>query len=342
MTGPSWVRTCIYTASALIAFATNSLICRSALGNSTIDPAGFTIIRLASGVVVLWAAARIFKKKVDAPSSGSWGSAAMLFLYAITFSFAYMSLSVGTGSLILFGSVQTTMILAGLWYGERPRVFEWLGLIIALFGLIYLVLPGLESPPLSGVFLMTAAGISWGVYSLRGRGVNNPVAVNGDNFLRSIPFVLASVLLFLPSLKVSKEGIVWAILSGGVATATGYVLWYSAIRNLNVTRAASVQLFVPLIAAAGAVLFLSESITFRLIISALMIVGGIGSHLFVRNRQIDQAEIHPNSYRRSNGDKMPKKIQGEGKCLNLEKSWRSSNAELNCLPEPKNAFPVTE
>jgi len=285
MTCADCVRTFMYTAFALIAFATNSVICRSALGHSTIDPASFTTLRLVSGVVVLWALARIFKKKTGVKNSGSWGSATMLFLYAITFSYAYVNLSVSTGALILFGSVQATMILMGLWNGERPRVFEWLGLTIALAGLVYMVLPGLEAPPLSGVFLMTTAGISWGVYSIRGRGVNNPVAVTEDNFLRSVPFVFASSLFFLPSLEISKEGMFLAILSGGFTTAMGYVLWFSAIRNLTATRAASVQLFVPVIAAIGGVLFLSESITFRLILSTVLIVGGIGSNLFVRNRQ---------------------------------------------------------
>ena len=279
------LRTFIYAAFALIAFATNSLICRSALGHSTIDPTSFTAIRLVSGVVVLWTVAKVFKKKTGVKNSGSWGSATMLFLYAITFSYAYVNLSVSTGALILFGSVQTTMILIGLWNGERPRIFEWLGLIIAMAGLVYLVLPGLEAPPLSGVFLMATAGISWGVYSIRGRGVKNPVAVTEDNFLRSVPFVFASSLFFLPSLEISKEGMFLAILSGGFTTAMGYVLWYSAIRNLTATRAASVQLFVPVFAAIGGVLFLSESISFHLILSVLMIVGGIGSSLFVRDRQ---------------------------------------------------------
>ncbi len=275
-------RTAIYTAFALIAFAANSILCRLALSESSIDPASFTTIRLASGAMLISLIAGITSKERDVKHPGNWISASMLFLYATAFSYAYVSLSAGSGALILFGSVQVTMILTGLWKGERPRIPEWCGLFIALSGLVYLVMPGLEAPPLLGAFLMTVAGISWGVYTLRGRSVDNPVAVTGDNFLRSVPPMIAISLFLIPSLDISMKGVILAFLSGAVTSGMGYVIWYAVLGDLSATRAAMVQLLVPVIAALGGVLFLSELITPRLILSAILIIGGVGSCLFVR------------------------------------------------------------
>ncbi len=275
-------RTAIYTAFALIAFAANSILCRLALSESSIDPASFTTIRLASGAMLISLIAGITSKERDVKHPGNWISASMLFLYAAAFSYAYVSLSAGSGALILFGSVQVTMILTGLWKGERPRIPEWCGLFIALSGLVYLVMPGLEAPPLLGAFLMTVAGISWGVYTLRGRSVDNPVAVTGDNFLRSVPPMIAISLFLIPSLDISMKGVILAFLSGAVTSGMGYVIWYAVLGDLSATRAAMVQLLVPVIAALGGVLFLSELITPRLILSAILIIGGVGSCLFVR------------------------------------------------------------
>jgi len=275
-------RTAIYTTFALIAFAANSILCRLALSESSIDPASFTTIRLVSGAVLILLIARITTKEREVKHPGNWISATMLFLYAAAFSYAYVSLSAGSGALILFASVQATMILAGLWKGERPRILEWCGLFLALSGLVYLVMPGLEAPPLVGAFLMTIAGVSWGVYSLRGRGVDNPVAVTGDNFLRSVPPMIAISLFLIPNLDISMKGVILAFLSGAVTSGIGYVIWYAVLGDLSATRAAMVQLLVPVIAALGGVLFLTELITFRLIFSAILIISGVGSCLFVR------------------------------------------------------------
>jgi drug/metabolite transporter (DMT)-like permease len=211
-------------------------------------------------------------------------SAAMLFLYAVSFSFAYVSLSAGMGALILFGAVQTTMIGTGLFQGERPHVLTWIGLAVALSGLVYLVLPGLESPPPVGTVLMLAAGVSWGVYSLRGFNVRYPIAVTGDNFLRALPFALGVSLVMVSRLNVSSYGLVWAAISGALTSGMGYVVWYAALQHLSKTRAAMVQLFVPVIAAFGGVVFLSEQVTVRLILAAILIIGGIGLTLVFKNR----------------------------------------------------------
>ena len=276
--------TAIYTGLALIAFAANSVICRLALADASIDPAGFSVIRLISGALVLAMIAGMFKDERSSGHPGTWTSAGMLFLYAITFSFAYVSLSTCTGALILFGVVQATMILGGLAKGERPELLEWVGLIVALSGLIYLMLPGWEVPSFGGATLMTMAGVSWGIYSLRGHSAGNPIAVTSDNFTRTIPFSLLVSLVLITHLHATLRGVLLAFISGALTSGIGYVVWYAALRGLTVTRAATVQMLVPVIAALGGVIFLSEYISLRLIISAVMILGGVGSCLFARSR----------------------------------------------------------
>ena len=266
----------LLTTFALIAFAANSVICRMALGEAAIDPASFSTIRLATGAVVLWLIVKTSPGVKADKHPGSWWSAAMLFLYAVAFSFAYVSLNAGMGALILFGTVQATMITAGLLKGERPHVLAWCGLLVALAGLVYLVLPGLEAPSFSGAALMTVAGFAWGVYSLRGLGITNPVAVTADNFIGSAPLAVVVSLILLPSLKLSSGGVLLAALSGGLTSGIGYVVWYAALRHLSATRAAMLQLLVPIIAAAGGVLLLSERVTLRLILAGILIIGGVG------------------------------------------------------------------
>lgn len=273
----AWLRTTIFTTFAMVAFATNSILCRMALGSAAIDPAGFTAVRLVSGAFVLWllAICGAIKGKGRTRSSGSWLSAAMLFIYAISFSLAFVHLQAGTGALILFGAVQATMIMTAIYRGERPLPLEYLGLAAALAGLTYLVLPGLQAPSLKGAALMVVAGTAWGVYTLRGRGAVDPAAVTADNFMRSVPFALIAGLLLLKDVQISPQGMLLAVLSGGLASALGYVVWYAALPNLTTTRAALVQLVVPVLAAAGGVLLLSETLSVRLVLSAVMILGGI-------------------------------------------------------------------
>jgi len=279
------LHTILLTAFALIAFAANSILCRMALGNGAIDPASFSTVRLVSGAVVLWLIVKAFPRAKADKHPGSWWSASMLFLYAMAFSFAYVSLNTGTGALILFGAVQATMITAGIIKGERPPILTWCGLLIALAGLVYLVLPGLEAPSFSGAALMTIAGFAWGVYSLRGLGVTNPVAVTADNFLRSVPLTVVVSLVLLSTLQLSLKGVLLAVLSGGLTSGIGYVVWYAALRHLAATRAAMLQLLVPIIAALGGVLMLAEQITLRLVLAGILIMSGVGLTLVFRNRK---------------------------------------------------------
>lgn len=270
------------TAAALVAFAANSVLCRMALGGGAIDAAAFTAIRLVAGAAALWLIAAARRRTSD--FRGDWTSAAMLFAYAFAFSAAYLSLNTGTGALILFGAVQLTMILAGLRQGERPLPKEWGGLAVAFGGLIYLLLPGLRAPSLTGSLLMVASGIAWGIYSLRGRGQSDPLAVTAGNFLRTTPFVLALALFALPTLHLTPRGVLLAVLSGAIASGIGYVIWYAALRTLSAMRAATVQLSVPVLAAGGGMIFLSEEITLRWIFSAVAVLGGVALALAGRQR----------------------------------------------------------
>jgi len=268
-------QTAVYTALALIAFAANSLLCRLALGEAAIDAASFTTIRLVSGGLVLLLLAAATRKTRTDHHRDNWASAFMLFLYAVTFSFAYISLNTGTGALILFGSVQATMVIFAVCKGERLRLWGRLGLFIGLAGLTYLMFPGLEAPSSSGAALMAVAGISWGIYSLRGRGTVSPTAVTADNFLRSAPFVVLTSLIFFQNLHITFTGAIYATISGGLTSAIGYVIWYAALRDLSSTGAALVQLIVPVLAALGGVVLLSEPLTMRLLLSSFMIIGGV-------------------------------------------------------------------
>jgi len=263
------------TCLAMTAFAANSVLCRFALGQDSIDPTAFTAVRLLSGALVLSAIFVCRTGRKTSSGRGSWLAAAMLFLYAISFSFAYVSLTTGTGALILFGAVQITMIVLTLISGEQLRLAEWLGLTMAFGGLVYLVLPGVTAPSLSGFLLMALAGGAWGVYTLRGRGSKNPLADTAFNFIRSVPLVIIPVLAAFPKMQVTNEGILLAALSGGVTSGIGYAIWYTALRGLTATLAAVVQLSVPIIAATGGVIVMSEQITLRLILSAFLTLGGI-------------------------------------------------------------------
>jgi drug/metabolite transporter (DMT)-like permease len=281
------VKTVVFTGLALFAFAANSVLCRLALGGGSIDASGFTVIRLLSGVVVLLVILKINSSENKSKSKGSWSAGLMLFLYAMTFSFAYITLDTGTGALILFGSVQITMIFLSLISGNRLHISEWIGVLIAFAGFVYLILPGVTTPSVTGLLLMTVAGIAWGIYTLKGRGSDHPLMDTTYNFLRTMPFVIVLAIVTIQHTYYSSEGILLAALSGGIASGIGYTIWYAALGGLSTTQAAVVQLSVPVIAALGGVIFISEEITLRLTVSAIMVLGGIllvvlGRYYFVQ------------------------------------------------------------
>lgn len=270
------------TAITLVAFASNSLLCRLALANGSIDPVSFTSLRIVSGAATLWIVSALLRRR--SRPKGSWLSATMLALYAIAFSLAYVSLSVGTGALILMGAVQGTMIVGGIRAGERLKPTQWMGLLIALGGTVYLVSPGITAPPVASSILMAVAGLAWGVYSLRGRGNEDPISATTDNFIRAAPMALIMSLIQIGEVRWSTHGILLALLSGSLTSGIGYVVWYAALRGLTATRAAIVQLAVPVITAIGGVMILSEVITTRLVIASLAVVGGVGLAVLLRVR----------------------------------------------------------
>jgi len=270
-TGAPTSQTLALTAVAMLAFAGNSLLCRLALQHSGIDPASFTSVRLTSGALVLWALVRWRGQR----PAGDWGSAAALFVYAAAFSYAYLSLSAGTGALLLFGAVQATMLGWGLWHGQRLGRGQTAGLVLAMGGLVALLLPGVTAPPADGALLMTAAGVAWGVYSLRGRGAGDPTAVTAGNFVRASALAVPLALAALPWARVDVAGLLWALCSGAVTSGLGYAVWYTALKGLQPTSSASVQLSVPVLTALGGVALLSEPLTLRLVLCSAAILGGI-------------------------------------------------------------------
>jgi len=272
------------TAFALIAFAFNSILCRMALRTGEIDPASFTAIRLVSGALTLSIIIYLFNRKGGFGALGNWYSAFFLFAYAICFSLAYIGLTAGTGALILFGSVQVAMIGVSVIKGERPSALELLGLVVAIGGLVFLVLPGLSAPPLVSAALMAIAGVAWGFYTLRGKGSSDPLADTGGNFLRSVPMILLAAIPFVSQVHLSARGVVLAAISGAVTSGIGYTVWYAALRYHTPNRAAALQLSVPVIAAGIGVALLSESFDTRSYVAAALIIGGIGMTIACRSK----------------------------------------------------------
>ena len=271
----------LLTVLAMIAFAGNSLLCRQALKYTSIDAASFTLIRIATGALALCVFLRL--REGSRRLAGSWPSAMALFGYAAAFSFAYISLPAGVGALLLFGAVQATMIGYGLYSGERLRWRQSLGLFLAIGGLLGLLLPGLSAPPLGGSLLMLGAGLAWGIYSLRGRGLADPAAATAGNFALAVPLAVALSLARVTVATVDPWGVVYAIASGALASGIGYVIWYTALGGLNATTAAIVQLSVPVIAATGGVVLLGEEVTLRLVAASAAILMGIA--MVVLNRR---------------------------------------------------------
>lgn len=266
-------RVAVLTAVAMLAFAGNSLLCRLAMRDAAMDPLLFTLVRIAAAAAVLaaWQAARgrLWPVRADLPS------AIALFLYAMAFSLAYVRLPAGTGALLLFGGVQVTMIGWGLRRGETLRVRQWLGLAIALAGLVVLLLPGIAAPAPLSAALMLVAGAAWGVYSLRGKGTTDPVAATAGNFVLALPLAMTAALIVGIEGRASAPGLGYAIASGALTSGAGYVVWYAALRALQATTAATAQLSVPVITAAGGVLLLGERLTPVLIMAGATVLGGI-------------------------------------------------------------------
>ncbi len=265
----------LLAAGALCCFAANSLLARAALRGALVDPASFTALRIVSGAafLVALAAARGGRR-----GSGSWASAAILVAYAAPFSFAYVRMPTGAGALLLFAAVQVTMIGVAVAQGARPTPGQWAGVTIALGGLAALTLPGAHGADAGGSALMVLAGAAWGVYTLRGRAAaRDPLATTADNFARAtaLALPLAAAALAASGARLTATGAALAVASGALASGGGYTLWYAVVPALGATRAAALQLAVPVLAAAGGVALLGERVTTRLVVSAGAILCGI-------------------------------------------------------------------
>ncbi|WP_407291251.1 DMT family transporter [Stutzerimonas zhaodongensis] len=266
-------RTLLLTFLAMTAFAGNSLICRAALRDSQLDPASFTALRLLAGALTLWLL--LILRKGPSAMAGSWYGALMLFAYAASFSYAYLHLDAGAGALLLFGAVQLSMIVWGLIQGERLHPGQTAGMLLAGAGLVALLLPGTSAPPVSASLLMLLAGCAWGAYSLLGKGTPDPLASTAGNFIRTLPFAILLCLHVMDGLKWDSNGVIYALLSGGLMSGVGYAIWYAAMPGLAAIQAASVQLSVPLLTALAGSLLLGEPLTGAVVFAGLAILGGI-------------------------------------------------------------------
>jgi drug/metabolite transporter (DMT)-like permease len=257
----------------MLAFAANSVLCRVAMKETYIDAASFTTLRILSAVAMLWLLMRW--QRQSPLEHGSWRSALALFIYAAALSFAYRTIDAGAGALMLFGAVQATMILAGYIAGERMSNWQSTGFVAALAGLAILVLPGAHAPSVLDSVLMVASGISWGIYSLFGRGAANPAASTSGNFLRAAPLTIGLSLFALPWLRLDAQGVLYAMLSGALTSGLGYVLWYRVLQHMRAMTASTVQLSAPVITTLGGIVLLHEALTVSLLIASVLILGGI-------------------------------------------------------------------
>lgn len=286
----------MYTLLALLAFAGNSLLCRLALRETSLDAASFTLIRLISGaaMLLLLVQVRQLRQRQKAPAAGSWPGALALFIYAIAFSYAYLQLDAGLGALFLFGAVQLSMTAWGLFRGERLTAWQWLGVIMAAGGLVVLLWPNTPgantevSLNTGSALLMLLAGVAWGAYSLLGRHSKDALASTTGNFIRTLPLAL----ILLPVLWITNNGLPaldatgvgYAIASGAITSGIGYALWYKALPALTATQAATVQLSVPVVTAFGGVLLLAEVLTPKLLVIAAVSLSGIALMMLARPR----------------------------------------------------------
>ena len=271
------------TMAAMVAFAANSVLCRLALGAGLIDAASFATVRTVAGAVILGVILLLRPDKAEVKPD--WRSILTLYLYMMFFAFAYLSLSAGTGALVLFGAVQLTMFIVALRSGEHFSPVSWAGLVLAIAGLVYLVSPGVTAPDPLGAGLMAVAGVAWGSYSLVGRSAGDPTEATAWNFIYAVPLVVVTSLVFIGDFQVSPAGAGYAVASGAIASGIGYVIWYAALRGLTATSAATVQLSVPVIAAIGGVILMSEEVTLRLVVASVATLGGVALVLTQRNRK---------------------------------------------------------
>lgn len=263
---------------ALVAFAANSLLTRSAVGSGALDAPSFALVRVVTGAAALAVLVRLMPSGAlggRAPTSPPWRAAWALSGYLIAFTAAYTRIGAAPGALLLFSAVQVTMVSTGLVRGERLARVDWIGAALAVAGLLVLTLPGARAADPAGGALMIVAGVCWGVYSIIGRGSLAPLAETAWNFARTSALVCLPLAWLAWPPSGSAAGVILAALSGVVASGLGYTIWYAALPALSAWQAALLQLLVPVITAAGAALLLGEPVTVRLVIAGFAVAAGV-------------------------------------------------------------------
>ena len=299
-----FLQTTLYTLIAILAFSANAIICRWTLDSGYIDPISFTTFRLGAGAAMLCVVMALstrqqaninqIKATLIPSQKGDWKTSIYLFIYALTFSYGYVAISTATGALILAGVVQLTMIGYALRNGDRLHGAEWLGLIFALIGLVYLMYPKLTSPSWWGLVMVIISAYTWAIYSLNGRHSLNPITDTAYNFYRTLPMIIllmAVTLAFTDVINLTWTGVAMAMLSGGVTSGLGYIIWYKVLPRLSSSLASACQLLVPLFAAFGAHWLIDESITLHFLIAAAMMLGGLALVLIGRNQHRKKAAL---------------------------------------------------
>lgn len=293
------MKTAALTLLAMLAFAANSVITRFALSpdgehglSVQISAEQFTLIRLHSGTVTLALLYAFTHKSVSLKpiwAAGHWRGGLSLFMYAACFSAAYIALPSGIGALVLFGCVQLTMLIAAYRAGETLSAVQIAGIILASLGLLWMLFPQNGLPPLPywALAFMAIAGAAWGLYSVLGKSAgSNPVLPTSGHFARAAliaMLIMPAILIYQDAPLPNPSGVGLAVICGAVTSALGYAIWYAALRGLTAIRAATVQLSVPVFAALGGLLFIAEPITARFVISAVMVLGGVGIALSRQN-----------------------------------------------------------
>ncbi|KKN62922.1 hypothetical protein LCGC14_0506930 [marine sediment metagenome] len=299
-----FLQTSLYTLIAMLAFSANAIICRWTLDNGYIDPISFSSFRLAAGAAMLFIVMALSAGKLTRDNrikstaipnqKGNWKTSIYLFIYALTFSYGYVAISTATGALILAGVVQLTMIGYAIRNGDKLHGAEWLGLALALIGLVYLMYPNLTSPSWWGLVMVIISAYTWAIYSLTGRQSLNPITDNAYNFYRTLPMIILLMVAsfaFTDAIKLTPTGVSMAVLSGAVTSGLGYIVWYKALPRLSSSLASACQLLVPLFAAFGAHWLIDESITLHFIIAATMMLGGLALVLIGQNQHRKKAAL---------------------------------------------------
>ena len=261
---------------ALLFLSANSILARMAIVTQNIDAFTFTFLRIISGSILLFIIYFYRKKRVDISLKKNWISGFMLFLYAICFSYSYINMLAGIGTLILFAVVQLSMIFIALFYKEKMSLNKTIGILVAFIGLVYLLYPK-EDFTISyfHTFLMVISGTAWGVYSVLGKSSTSAIFNTTDNFFKASIFTLIFMLMFISEVHLDLYTFCLAITSGAITSALGYLLWYEILPKIEIITASVLQLLVPIIAIFLSILFLDESLTFELIVSTILILVGI-------------------------------------------------------------------